>query len=278
MPKHEKTLTIIKAAREILESYNPMTVRQVYYRLVARQLIENNRSSYQAVSKALANARKEGIISWQWIEDRLRKPHKVNMWDDMDDFIQTVIASFRLNVWESQEHYVEVWLEKDALSGIFEDALNFYGITLNVGRGYDGWSSIHNAANRFNAHENGTILYYGDFDPSGEDMVRSLRDRLAFFGCKPNIIKVALTLVDIRLYNLPPDPTKTTDTRSAAFVAKNGDIAVELDALPPDVLVTSIKKEVEKLVDMRLLQFLELQEQKQIKKLTRALKSIEGVA
>jgi len=79
-----------------------------------------------------------------------------------------------------------------------------YGVTLNVGRGYDGWDSIHSAAARFGTGEGVTVLYYGDFDPSGEDMVRSLQERLAFFGCEPEIVKCALTLDDVHRYNLPP--------------------------------------------------------------------------
>jgi hypothetical protein len=278
MTKHAKTLTLINTARDILQSYNPMTVRQVYYRLVAAQVINNNRSEYQAVSKALATARKDGFIPWEWIEDRLRKPRHVSMWDSMGEFARTAAQAFRLDVWQTQQHYLEVWLEKDALSGIFENVLNPYGVTLNVGRGYDGWSSIHGAARRFMTGINKTILYYGDFDPSGEDMVRSLRDRLAFFGCEPEIIKCALTLDDIQQYNLPPDPTKSTDTRQAAFIKKYGDMAVELDALPPEVLATSIKKAVESLIDLRNLAELRRQENDLRGKLITALDSVRGAA
>lgn len=125
-----------------------------------------------------------------------------------------------------------------------------YGVILNVGRGYDGWDSIHNAAERYGDGDGVTVLYFGDFDPSGEDMVRSLRERLAFFECYPKIVKVALTAEDISLYNLPPDFTKTTDTRRAAFVAKHGDVAVELDALPPNVLESRLENEVKARLDM----------------------------
>ncbi|MGH8055895.1 MAG: hypothetical protein ACREOH_01470, partial [Candidatus Entotheonellia bacterium] len=122
---------------------------------------------------------------------------------------------------------------------------------LNVGRGYDGWDSIHNAANRYLAWDHTvTILYFGDFDPSGEDMVRSLGERLAFFGCHPTILKCALMGEDVTRYQLPPDFTKATDTRRAAFVAKHGDVAVELDALPTDVLQARLVTEVEARMDL----------------------------
>ena len=260
MAKHKRTELILENAISVLADYHPMTVRQVYYRLVSRQIIDNNRSQYQAVSNILVEARKSGAIPWGWIEDRLRKPRHISMWDDLADFAHTAVHSYRLNTWATQAGYVECWLEKDALSGVFEQVLADYGITLNVGRGYDGWDSIHAAAMRFGTGKGITVLYYGDFDPSGEDMVRSLQERLAFFGCVPEIVKCALTLDDVQRYNLPPDFAKKTDTRAAAFIEKWGDMAVELDALPPDVLQTSLKNEVEKRMDLAALADVKLQE------------------
>ena len=249
--KHQKTLDLIEMAKAILADGHPMTVRQVFYQLVSRQVIKNNRGQYQAVSNALVDARREGVIPWSWIEDRLRRPRHVPMWSGLPSFADTCRLAYRLDVWPSQPLYLEVWLEKDALSGIFEDILNPFGITLNVGRGYDGWSSIHNAAVRFNEKtEDVVVLYFGDFDPSGEDMKRSLEDRLEDRGCRPEVIKCALTRDDIRRYNLPPDFTKKTDTRRAAFVAEHGDLSVELDALPADVLRGRLKAEVESRLDL----------------------------
>ena len=201
----KETRRLIQAAAEILAAHHPMTVRQVYYQLVANQVIRNNRSQYQAVSKVLVRARRWGGIPWHWIEDRLRRPRTVPCWQDLAAFSVTVENAYSRDVWSAQPMYLEVWLEKDALSGIFEDTLAPYGITLNVGRGYDGWDSIHNAALRYGASGKPvTVLYFGDLDPSGEDMVRSLRQRLVELDCRPMIIKCALTLEDVVLYSLPP--------------------------------------------------------------------------
>ncbi len=271
MAKRPRTLALIDVARQILAEHHPMTVRQVYYQLVARQLITNKRSQYQAVSKALVAARQEGLISWDWIEDRLRRPRGVAMWSDLNDFASGAASSFRLDVWEEQPLYLECWLEKDALSGIFEDVLRTYGVTLNVGRGYDGWDSIHNASKRLSAGD--TVLYFGDFDPSGEDMARSLRDRMAFFDCRPEIIKCALTPEDIERYALPPDFAKTTDSRCAAFVAKHGDVSVELDALPGDVLKDRLVHEVEKRMDLVALARVRAFERSERARLVRALET-----
>jgi hypothetical protein len=252
--RHAKTVRIIEAAHEILAAHHPMTVRQVYYRLVSGLVIENSLSAYKAVSNALVDARREGLVPWEWIEDRLRRPRRVSMFRDLADFAEAAARAYRRDVWASQPGYIEVWLEKDALSGIFEDVLWPYGVTLNVGRGYDGWDSIHNAAGRFGNGDGVTVLYFGDFDPSGEDMVRSLEERLADRGAEPEIVKVALTAKDVRRHRLPPALTKITDTRRKAFVARHGDISVELDALPIEVLRARIVEEVERRMDLRALQ------------------------
>lgn len=254
MTRRKKTQEMIDAACEVLSEGHPMTVRQVYYQLVARHIIDNNRGRYQAVSNALVTARQGGEIPWEWIEDRMRKPRQVTMWEDLPDFVDAVRRSYRRDVWADQPNYLEVWLEKDALSGIFEDALSPYGVTLNVGRGFDGWDSIKNAADRFGYGNGSTVLYFGDFDPSGEAMVHSLRERLGFFRCLPEIIKCGLTFEDISLYQLPPDFTKATDTRSKAFVEQWGDVAVELDALPVGVLRDRLVGEVEDHMDLEALE------------------------
>jgi hypothetical protein len=176
------------------------------------------------------------------------------MWTDLSDFAETARQAYRRDVWATQPEYVEVWLEKDALSGIFEDVLRGYGVTLNVGRGFDGWDSIRNAAARYyERHDDGrdvTVLYFGDFDPSGEDMVRSLRERLEWFGYCPEVVKCALTKEDIRRYRLPPDFAKKTDSRAAKFIARHGDVSEELDALPADVLRNRLVTEVESRLDL----------------------------
>lgn len=267
---------MIQVCEVILGHMHPMTVRQVYYQLVAGQVIENRRSQYQRVSKILRDARLSGAIPWDWIEDRLRRPRHVSMWSGLSDFADTCRRSYRLDVWPDQPNYVEVWLEKDALSGIFEDALDGYGVTLNVGRGYDGWDSIHNAAVRFREKDVKVfILYFGDFDPSGEDMVRSLKERLGELEAFPSLVKCALTMDDIKRYDLPPDFTKSTDSRAAAFVAEHGDIAVELDALPAVVLRDRLVEEVETHMDMKALARTKRREKRECVKLTQIIRGLD---
>ena len=268
MALQKKTSNLIEQAYNILSEYNPMTLRQVYYQLVSRHVIDNKLSEYKRLSAALVRARQEEIIPWVWVEDRVRSPRTVSMWQDLEDFMDTVKNAYRKDVWENQESYVEVWLEKDALSGIFADITRAYGVTLVVGRGYNSWSAYKEAIDRFDSYDKlANILYFGDFDPSGEDIVRALKDSLNFFGLSPEIEKVALTRQDVTDYDLPPDFTKKTDSRSAKFVKQYGDIAVELDALPLSVLQQKIRESIESKLDMDALKqtkAIETQERKEL--------------
>ena len=142
MKKQQKTLDLISAAREVLELQNPMTLRQTYYQLVSMPIIDNNKNEYQKLSVALVWARKKGIIPWEWLEDRTRQPRQVSMWSNLTSFFDTVKRSYRKNVWENQENHVVLWVEKDALSGIFQRIADKYGVTLVVGRLYFKISSL----------------------------------------------------------------------------------------------------------------------------------------
>ena len=252
MKKQQKTLDLISAAKKILELQNPATLRQTYYQLVAKHIIDNNKNEYQKLSNALVWARQQELIPWEWIEDRTRQPREVNMWSDLNDFFKTVKSAYRKDVWASQENYIVVWVEKDALSGIFQRIVNAYGVTLIVGRGYNSWSIKKELADIFRAsRKKPIVLYFGDFDPSGEDIYRDIEESFRFFQISlKKIEKVSLTKEDIEKYNLPPDFAKKSDTRFKKFIAKNGDIAVELDALPADVLREKIKSCIEKYLNM----------------------------
>lgn len=245
---HSATRRLILAAQEILGAHNPMTIRQLHYQLVSLYERPNTQAAYKALSEQMSAARLRGDIPWEWIEDRLRGVRSYALYDGIAAFIGDVSDSYARDTWASQSRYFELWLEKEALSGIFDDARGRYRVALNVGRGYDGWSSIKDAADRL--PDGAEILYFGDFDPSGEDMVRSLQHRLRQLGCSAVVTKCALTLDQIAQYRLPPNLTKKTDRRREAHVARYGDLSVELDALPVAVLREIIEHEIRKRIDL----------------------------
>lgn len=273
-----KKATIMLAASGILSEEYPMTVRQVYYRLYSQGWITNSQASYDLVGGALVAARQIGLIEWHKIEDRVRKPRHVSMWDDLENFLEAVKQSYKRDVWKDQDNYIEIWLEKDALSGIVEDECAKNGVTLNVARGYDGWSSIYYAQERFKEIEadgkNITILYLGDYDPSGLQMEVSLSERFSWFGLYPDIHRIGITYEDIKQYNLPEEPGKRSDSRYDWMERTFGHaIQVELDALPVNVLRQRITDEIDKRLDGDLLEEVEEEEEEEVTLLSRIIEN-----
>jgi len=247
-----ETLSLIQKVKDILSEYDmPLTIRQIYYRLVATHHIENNQKSYKKFDVVLSNARKAGLIPYSNITDRTRRPLKSSSWSDLNDFLTTVKQAYKRSRWDTQDVYLEIWLEKEALANIFEKITNYYDLFLVVGRGYQSLSALYDAVGRFESdNREHHILYFGDFDPTGEDIPRSIQDTLfEYFDLNIQVEKIAIAQADIQTYNLPPDQTKKTDSRAKNFVSQYGDIAVELDALPPDILKQKITNSIEKYLD-----------------------------
>jgi hypothetical protein len=226
---------IVPKVNAILKQYEyPLTLRQVYYRLVAAMAIENTRSNYTSLSSILVKARERGEVDYKRIEDRVRStiddPYMLQCPNDLYEMMtysmDHAAKKYRRDPWPKQDSHVEVWLEKDALSTVISRiATDKYGVTVAVNRGYGSFSFIKEGAERLAMFDKSIhILYFGDFDPSGEDMVRDLQKRIMLYGApKAKVHKIALTPAQIEAWELPSAPVKNSDKRAAKFIEANGD-------------------------------------------------------
>jgi hypothetical protein len=260
-----------------------LTARQVYYQFVARGLLENNQRNYKNLTGLLTDARYAGLVSWDMIEDRGRTPDTPPEWDSIGERVEGALNSFRLPRWEGQENYVEVWVEKQALAGVLEPITWEFHVTLMVNKGYSSASAMKESADRIRARVVGQrptrtpwVLYLGDHDPSGEDMVRDVRDRLMEFGVpRLEVRKVALTWDQIQQHNPPPNPAKLTDSRARAYIERYGEESWELDALPPNELNRLVEDAILQLLDREMMDQIIAREVTQKTKLKKALAKIE---
>lgn len=270
-------LNKIKDILNELNDYKPLTLRQIYYQMVGKGFIENSVSQYTMLSGLIKWARISGEIEWSDIEDRVRAFHDLTGWNNNDDFIQAHLRSFlqgyKRDLIQSQEKYIEIWIEKDALSSIFIKACRSYTIPVIVCRGFSSISFLNDFRKRleYQSGRESVMLYFGDFDPSGLEMLESmkitLRDELNLSGIE--FKRIALLKNDIKKYNLPndPDALKKTDTRYKKFLDQYGAYAVELDALSPDVLTRKIKRAIENEINMDLFNQEKEKQEKELDKL-----------
>lgn len=280
----QTSLDMIETANEIVEEYLEqglrLTLRQLYYQFVSRDLLANTDRNYKNLGNVISQGRLAGLIDWDAIEDRIRVPKRPPEYTNIDELIDAAFDSYRLPRLVGQEAYCELWVEKDALAGVLQPLALKYHATLMVNRGYSSQSAMYEAAQRimhestFNQSDRSIIFYLGDLDPSGEDMVRDIRDRLIMFGVDIEVEKVALTIEQVRQYDPPPNPAKLSDSRAAAFVERYGLSSWEVDALPPPVLREIIIDAFEAVLDLQKIDWIIEQEESDKQRLREALGTI----
>ena len=252
-----KSVERLRQIAKVLLQYAKMnitvTLRQLYYRLVSANIVANKQREYDNIGTLLSKARLAGLVDWDAIEDRVRRPHKHSEWGNVAELVKSACYAYRLPRWSNQPQYVELWCEKDALSSVLQPICDDLHVTLMVNRGYSSSTAMYDAAKRIAGRGKDkpkTVLYLGDFDPSGEDMVRDIRDRFVTFGVDVDVVKVALGPEQVKQYRLPPNPAKLTDSRAQAFIAKHGASSYEVDAIPPEDLQELVRNSITSHMDM----------------------------
>lgn len=266
-----RSLELIQLVNSVIEEYDAqgyeLTLRQVYYQLVARGYIPNNERSYKNLGNLINDGRLAGLIDWFAIVDRTRYIRKNSHWDSPESVICSAKYSYMLDRWRKQPNYVEVWVEKDALIGIVSQICKKLDVPHFSCRGYTSQSEMWTAAQRFinqDWREARYIIHLGDHDPSGIDMTRDIQERLEMFGADVEVKRVALTMDQIDLYNPPPNPTKLTDARATGYIQEYGHECWELDALEPKIITSLIQNEVTALMDEDL--FTEMEHKEEVDK------------
>lgn len=249
----EPTLVLIKQANNIIKTLRDagytLTLRQLYYQLVARDIIANKQTEYKRLGSILNDARLAGMVDWDAIEDRTRNLESVGHWTSPADIIQSAAASFRIDKWADQKHRVEVWVEKDALVGVLEKACRPLDVAWFSCRGYTSQSELYSAGKRLARYAEGgqtpVVIHLGDHDPSGIDMTRDITDRLSLFaGAAVVVERIALSMAQIEEFEPPPNPAKITDSRFAGYERIHGRESWELDALDPQYIDRIISEKV----------------------------------
>lgn len=251
-PKSER---LISKANEILEEYAALgldlTLRQLYYQFVARDVIPNTFKEYKKLQSLINDARLAGRIDWDSIEDRTRNLQSWPFSHGPEDAIAEAARHYREDKWDKQPTHVEVWVEKDALLGVIEKACGKYQTPFFSCRGYTSQSEIWGSAQRLAAlGKPAVILHLGDHDPSGVDMSRDIQDRMELFEAHDvTVERIALTMEQIRERRPPPNPAKITDSRAKDYIKKFGPKSWELDALDPTYLIRLIEDATAQYVD-----------------------------
>jgi hypothetical protein len=252
---------VLSTAEAYAEAGHRLTSRQLYYQLVAADIIPNAMEVYKRVTDLVVDLRYAGRMDWAVIEDRGRTPSMPSQWDSVGDLIDSAVSSYRLSRWKDQDWYVELYCEKQALEAVLKPLAKKYHIFFGVNKGYTSASVMYDIAMRMDKKiDEGkmcVILYLGDHDPSGLDMVRDIQKRVCeFLGLEAedndyfNTVPIALTKEQIKQHKPPSNPAQRKDPRAAWYIRDHGVRSWELDALTPDVLIKLTEAAILKYLDV----------------------------
>lgn len=232
-----------------------LTVRQLYYQLVAADLIENSQRSYKRIVDLTSRARLGGMMDWDAIEDRTRSLRGLVDEKSPEYVLANLADTFHVSLWHGSAQRVEVWMEKEALSQVVSTACQPWDVDYFICRGYGSLSELKKAGDRIAYYLNNFdqpthIIQLSDHDPSGLDMEKDIKTRLSMFaGVDVPVHRLALTYEQVEELKPPPNPAKTTDSRYRDYANRFGSESWELDAIRPHDMVDLISDAIAEFED-----------------------------
>lgn len=248
-----EALALIVTCNQILIEYEGMgydlSLRQLYYQLVSRNIVPNSERSYKNLGNLVSDARLAGLIDWDMIRDRGRSRITNGHWETPADIIDSAASSFAIDKWIDQPTHIEVMVEKQALEGILLPVCQQLDIAFSSNKGYSSSSALYEAGKRLGRiarqDKKLVVLYLGDHDPSGIDMTRDVQERLTLFADQDvTVERLALNMNQVRELNPPENPAKITDSRANEYIRRFGRSSWELDAIEPRALATIVTNAV----------------------------------
>jgi hypothetical protein len=246
----------------IVRTNRPCSVRQVYYVGIGRLWEKDrggSRRSYNDVVRNLGVMRERGQIPWGWITDTTRYVRIDAMYGSADEAMAEWVETYRRDLWARQPRRVEVWAESDSTASLVEPVTRRLGVGLYSCRGQSGKEFVHAAASVYRqAGKPVTILYCGDWDPSGLAIPRSLEERLRRYSHGQAQIafrRLAVTPEQIEEMGLTTHDVNVDDRNYRRFADECAVVglapqdAVEVEAIEPPVLRDLVESALEDLID-----------------------------
>jgi hypothetical protein len=281
------TRALVDHANTIIAEYQAqgfrLTLRQLFYQFVSRDLLANTQNQYRLLQRTLVNGRNAGEIDWDGIEDRERVMQRWSWFRNPAGLLEAAARSYGEDMWAGQEYRPEVWIEKEALVGVIESICREYRVPYLAHKGGNSASAMYEAGKRFakiiSQGQIPLVLHLADHDPTGVFMSEDTEKRLALYagsggaslfgqlnarlnalarelrcqhvgGDDPEVRRIALTMEQVEEHQPPPNFVKEEDARTPAYIQRfDTEECWELDALSPTVISDLIRRELDDLID-----------------------------
>jgi hypothetical protein len=172
-------LAIVTTACGIMDEYEGMgyklSLRQLYYQLVSKNIVPNTEASYNRVGCIISDARLAGLCDWEMIEDRGRETQTVPHWNHPGEIIDACARSYRIDKWGNQPGYCEVMVEKQALEGILEPVCRELDIPFTANKGYSSQTMMYHTGRRLRLEFLNRAIQKGLVPSAHQDTNRSMQ-------------------------------------------------------------------------------------------------------
>ena len=201
------------AILEIARRERPITVRGLFYRVMSRGLVPKSEAGYKVVQREALKLRRNGELSYGWITDGSRRRLTLKAYSGLDQALTQTAQFYRRRLWNDQNVYVEVWTEKDAITGVVQQTALSNDVPLVVAKGYVSETFLWEGAEEITEVGKPTFIYQlGDHDRDGVQAFEKIQQKLRDFV--PDDIpitfeRIAVTPSQIEELGLPTRPDKT---------------------------------------------------------------------
>jgi len=218
-----------------VEQDKPVSLRGVFYRVMSAGAVDKSEKGYFAVGRRLVKLRRDGLVSYADITDGTRWVHKPRTYAGWEEAIRDSADHYRQALWDRSEYSLQLFTEKDAITGVIEPITTRWDVPLGVLRGYSSESFAWRVGRSIDPNRCNVVAQLGDHDPSGvgawDDFARKVRS----FGhdhAEITFERLAVTPQQIVEFGLPTRPTKVKDSRAKHWVGGS----VEVDAIPAPLI------------------------------------------
>lgn len=275
----------VDAVFEEYRDYLPLTVRQIFYRLVGAFGYEKTERAYDRLAEMLVRARRARRIEFCWIRDDGVTVYPVEWFSGVQDFHEDTARrarDYRRDRQDGQDRVIELWTEAAGLAPQLARVAHPYSIPVRSSGGFSSLTAVRDIVDRALEWGGTTVLLHvGDYDPSGVAIFDAIAEDVDAFVTADRVVmttrvvseRVALTADQVHRFGLPTAPAKPSDRRSKTWTGGT----CQLEALAPDVLADVVRGAILDHLDLDVLETTLLRERRERAELL-GLPSGEGAA
>ncbi|MET4750391.1 hypothetical protein [Bradyrhizobium sp. RT11b] len=257
----ERSLKLLGQVQAVLGEYVgqlPITVRQIYYRLIGAHGYGKDGNASDRLGELINRARRARLITMDAIRDDGGVQSYPPSWRDALHFLENVrrrAETLQLDRSVGQPVRLIIMCEAAGMVPQLARVAHEYGVPVLSSGGFDSVTEKHNFAAEIADDGRPTkVLHIGDHDPSGAHMFIALAEDVEAFarelGGSVSFTRLAVTPQQIAELALETQVKKVSDNRAFGSQTTR---TCQAEAIAPDILAQIVRVAIESRIDRKAL-------------------------